>query len=58
MKWGTYSGASGAASKQATLVNLDFHFDDLQDNLLTSSDAFIDAGSNVMKTLRRSAPNG
>jgi|GEM_PF-5980010 len=39
-------------------LNLDFHFDDLLDNLLTSPDAFIHAGSNVMKTLRRSTPNG
>jgi len=36
----------------------DFHFRDLLDNLLTSSDAFIDAGSNVMKALWRSTPNG
>jgi hypothetical protein len=37
---------------------LDFHFRDLLDNLLTSPDAFIHAGSNVMKTLWRSTPNG
>jgi len=37
---------------------LDFHFDDLLDNLLASPDAFIHASSNVMKTLRRSTPNG
>ena len=39
-------------------LNLDFHFATLLDNLLTSSDAFIHAGSNVMKTLWRSTPNG
>jgi hypothetical protein len=38
--------------------NLDFHFCDLVDNLLTSSDAFIHAGSKLMKMLRRSTPNG
>jgi len=36
----------------------DFHFRDLVDNLLTSSDAFIHAGSNVRKMLWRSIPNG
>jgi hypothetical protein len=39
-------------------LSLDFHFRDRLDNLLTSSDAFIHAGSNVMKTLRRLTPNG
>jgi len=39
-------------------LGLDFHFHNLLDNLLTSFDAFIMRGSNVMKTLRRSAPNG
>ena len=39
-------------------VYLDFRFCDLLDNLLTSSDAFIHAGFNVMKTLWRSIPNG
>jgi len=39
-------------------LTLDFHFDDLLDNLPTSPDAFIHMGSNVMKTLRRSTPNG
>jgi hypothetical protein len=37
---------------------LDFRFCDLLDNLLTSSDAFIHAGSNVRKMLWRSIPNG
>jgi hypothetical protein len=39
-------------------ANPDFHFRDLVDNLLTSSDAFIHAGSNVRKMLWRSIPNG
>jgi hypothetical protein len=39
-------------------TNLDFHFGALVDNLLRSPDAFIHAGSNVIKTLWRSTPNG
>jgi hypothetical protein len=37
---------------------LDFRFRNLVDNLLTSLDAFIHTGSNVMKTLWRSTANG
>ena len=40
------------------ILFLDFHFRDLLHNFLTSSDAFIHAGSNVIKTLWRSTPNG
>jgi hypothetical protein len=39
-------------------LNPDFRFGDLLDNLLTSPDAFIHAGFNHMKTLRRATPNG
>jgi len=51
---------SSSENKTAAMgvLNLDFHFRDLLDNFLTSLDAFIHAGSNVMKTLWRSAPNG
>jgi len=38
--------------------NLHFHFDDLPDNLVTSLDAFIHAGFNLMKPLWRLAPHG
>jgi hypothetical protein len=39
-------------------LNLDFHFGALVDNLLRSPDAFIHAGSNLIKTLWRSNPMG
>jgi hypothetical protein len=39
-------------------LNPDFHFHDLPDNFLASPDAFIHAGFNVMKALRRSTLNG
>ena len=39
-------------------LNLDFHFHDLLDNLLTSLDAFIHAGFNRMKAFWRSTPHG
>ena len=39
-------------------LHLDFRFEDLLDNLPTSPVAFIHAGFNAMKTLRRATPNG
>jgi hypothetical protein len=46
------------AERRIEDVNVDFHFDDLLDNLPTSPVAFIHAGFNHMKTLRRATPNG
>lgn len=54
--------ASGATRQNYSFAydrlskNLDFHFHDLLDNLVTSFDAFIRTGSNAMKTLQRSPP--
>ena len=39
-------------------VDPHFRFEQLLDNSLMASDAFIHAGFNVIKTLRRSTPNG
>ena len=47
-----------AAIKAAGVFILHFHFDDLPDNLVTSLDAFIHAGFNLMKPLWRLAPHG
>jgi hypothetical protein len=47
-----------AAGSYALGITLDFHFHHLLDNLPGSSGAFIHAGLNAMKTLKRTIPNG
>ena len=52
------SNARDTAKCYRQHVDLNFHFNNLLDNLPTSPVAFIHAGFNHMKTRRRATPNG
>jgi hypothetical protein len=55
----SHGGASREARPWSILVIIPhFRFEQLLDNPLMASDAFIHEGFNVIKTLRRSTPNG